>query len=544
MAQFPYRANLSADDIPLLSQLQGQTVIVGKFDQDYTLDSNLNNTQKLQKEKNIPDAYYGHNIVPTGQGYQTVGYVEKVAAMPGVNNFDKVYTLRDPDENKTFYVPANGRNYIFDRNLVSWRSINPIIGHEGALVTIAYLNGETYIFYKKVGCFKYDKVTSTIIPVVLVGLVVANINGICSSNGFLLAWDDDNVIYRSQSVSPLDFTPDPSLGSGAGIPEDIRGKIVVLLPISNGFIVYTTANAVGATFQQNIRYPFIFKEVEGSSGIGAVDHVGYQDNLGEHYVWSKSGLLRVNKSKAIAVFPKITDFLVAKIFEDFDSTTNLFTVNFLATQLNVKMTCVGSRFVVISYGILPGIFTHAIIYDLAHKRFGKLKITHVDCFNFTIPNLSGDISWTMLGDLSWEDLGDTSWADLGIQIQTVETPKEILGFMSSSGQIRIVDFDLIRLTGDDGVLILGKYKFSRSNLLVMDEIAVENMNAGSDFKLALFTSLDGKNTDRITLPYNDINRGLYRHYFTDQVGENHSLGLKGTFHVISLQMVMHPHGRA
>lgn len=545
MSQIEYRANLSGDDIPLLSAFQGQTVIVGRFDQDYALDENPNNVQKLQKEKQIAEAYYCHNVVPTGQGYQSIGYTEKIPASLTGTGFDRCYLLRDINENKSFFSPASGKNFIFDRNRITWQSTNPIVGFENALVTVAYLNGETYFFYKKKGCFKYDKTTGTIVAVVLIGLVVANLNGICASSGFLLAWDDNNTIYRSQSASPLDFTPDSALGSGSAIPEDIRGKIVVILPIANGFIVYTSANAVGATFQQNIRYPFIFKEIEGSAGIISPDHVSWQDNLGEHFAWSKIGLLRLNKSKAIAAFPKITDFFTSKIFEDYDSITDTFTITKLDSQVRIRPTTIGSRYLILSYGLTNSpTFTHAILYDLAFKRFGKLKIDHVDCFNFAVPNVSGDITWDMLGDLTWDDLGDTTWADLATQIITSETPREIVGFLGLTGQIQIIDFDLARLSGDTGILVLGKYQFSRSNLLALDNIMIENIDQGADFILKLLTSLDGKNTAFISTPYKLTDSGQFQEYQTSKVGKNHSLVCKNTFHVASLELTFHPHGRA
>lgn len=547
MSQIYHRANLASDDIPLLSAFQGQTVLMGKLDQDYELNSSPNNPNRLQKEKQLPQAYYCHNVMPTGKGYQSVGYLEKVVAKSGATDFRSIFVLRDVLENKTFFSPSGGKNYFFDRNVGIWNSVSSFPGQENTLVTVAYLNGETYIYYSKLGCFKYNKITHTLDPVVLTGLIAANVNGICSANGFLLAWDDTNTVYRSQSAAPLNFTPDPGLGSGAGIPEDIKGKIVVLLPISNGFIIYTTANAVAGIFQQNIRYPFIFKEVTGSSGVQAPEHVSWTDNSGEHFAWSKAGLLRLNKSTATPFYPEITDFLVAKIFEDFDETTNLFTLTKLTTQLNVKLTSIGSRFLIISYGISGmDTFTHAIVFDLAFKRFGKLKIDHVDCFNYAVPNLSGEITWDMLGALSWTDLGDTTWADLGVNgVKTAETPKEILGFLNNNGQVQIVNFDLAH-SGDAGVLIMGKYQFIRGHLTILDEVEFENADPLANFTLSILTAMDGKNTSAITTPYQDINAGSYHHYLCDEkqcVGKNHSLVAKGTFNLTSLQIIFHDGGK-
>lgn len=542
MAQIPFRANLANDDFPLLSALQGRTVIVGKNDQDYELE--INSQNKLQREKQIPQAYYVHNVMPSGQGYQSIGYIDKIAAHASATDFQGAFIIRDPDENKSLFSPSAGKNYIFDRNLNAWASVSPIIGAENALCTVAYVAGETYIFYKKIGCFKYNKITRVLDSVTLTGLVVTSINGICSANGFLLAWDDMNFVYRSQIADPLNFTPDISLGSGAAIPEDIKGKIVVILPIANGYIVYTTANAVAAIFQQNTRYPFIYREIEGSSGVVSPEHVSWQDNLGEHYAWTIAGMQKINKSKAIPIFPEISDFLVAKVFEDYNTITDSFSITKLGSQLKVHLTVVGARFVVISYGIESGLFTHAIIHDLAFKRFGKLKIDHVDCFTYFVPNLSGEITWEMLDAVSWDDLGDTSWEELGFQISTQETPKEILAFMARDGSVKVANFDLNH-TGDTGVIVLGKYQFVRERLMAIDEIHIENVDDNVNFDLTILSSQDGKNISKKTAPFLSINTGQYRKYLCNNIiGKNHSLAFKGTFHMHSLEMFFHLHGRS
>jgi hypothetical protein len=542
MSQIAYRANLTSDNIPLLSAFKGQTVIYGRFDQDYVLDQSQS-TLKIQKEKDLPEAYYVHNVMPTGLGYQSVGFNDKIAAKSGTPDFKGCYVLRDVDENKSLFSPSLGKNYIFDSNIGRWQSTGGIVGHESALVTVAYLSGETYIFYQKVGCFKYNKTTTALDAVALTGLVVANINGICSANGFLLAWDDANTIYRSQSATPLNFTPDPALGSGSSIPEDIRGKIIVLLPTTNGFIIYTTQNAVGAVFQQNIRYPFIYKEVSASSGIVSPDHVSWNNNLDDHYVWSKGGLQKVNKSKATPIFPEVTDFITAKIFEDYDTTTDEFVITRLTSQLKIMVNAVGGRYIIISYGVDDTKFTHAVVHDLAYKRFGKLKIDHVAVFEYATPNLSGDLSWEDLGELTWEDLGDATWAQLGTQIPTVEEPKDIVAFVGADGNVKTVNFDLVH-EDDSGVAVFGKYKFSRDRLMVLDEIAIENLEQDSNFELLILASIDGKNISQKKVPFLEPSGGQLRTYFTDVVGTNHSIAAKGTFNLVSMELTFHQHGRA
>ena len=542
MAQHTFAANLSSNEIPLLSSLQAKTVIIGRNDQDFELD--VNNQQKLQKERRIPQVYYCHNVMPTDQGYMSVGYSTKIEGLPSVTDFRGAFVLRDIDENKTLFSPSGGKNYIFDRNIAVWRSIGSLVGKDTALVTVAYLDGETYIFYEKTNCYKYNRTTQTLDVVTLTGLTVANINGICSSNGFLIAWDDTNTVYRSQSIDNLNFTPDPTLGSGSGIPEDIKGKITVILPITNGYIVYTTANAVAATFQQNIRYPFIYKEVEGSAGVYSPDHVSWQDNLGHHYALTTAGLQELNKTRATPVFPETTDFIASKIFETFDVTTKTFTTTKLTKQINVHVTAVGSRFVVISYGT-GNIFTHAVVYDLAFKRFGKLKVDHVDCFTYAVPTLSGEITWEMLGELTWDELGDTTWADLGSQVETQEAPKEIIAFLGQDGEVKLVQFDLTR-TDDDAVFICGKYQYTRGRWMALDEILIENIDPDSDYELFVLPSYDGKTPQPAVLPYEvPTSTGYMKHFLCGAVptGLNQSIGVAGSFHILGLELTFHEHGR-
>lgn len=515
MAQIVFRANLANDDFPLLSDFKGQTVIMGRFDQDYELDS-AKQTQSLQKQKQIAQVYYCHNVVPTTEGYQSIGFTQKIAALGGAVDFNEGFVLRDPVENKFLYSPAGGKNYVFDQNVGNWVSRNPIAA-VGKLVTVCYLNGETYIYYEKVGCFRYDQATTAMVPVALTGIVVANINGICAAQGFLVAWDDLNNVYRSQAASPLDFTPDPSLGSGAGIPQDIRGKIVVILPIAGGYIVYTTKNAVAGVFQQNIRYPFIYREVAGSAGITTPNNVSWNNNLGDHYAWTVAGLQKVDKSKAENVYPAVSDFLTAKKFENYDIATDIFTMQNLANNLDTHIAVVGSRYLVISYGVNAGAYTHALIYDIAEKRWGKVKIDHVDCFDYAVPNLVG--------------------------VVTFEDPRGVAGFLQLDGTVKVINFDLVADT-NQGVIVLGKYQFVRERWINVQEIEIENIEQTYTFSLRALCSYDGKNIALVVKdPVQLLNAGRLRRYGGFQIeGKNITLVGVGTFHATSLQITFIPGG--
>jgi len=540
MSQIAYQANLASGFYPFLSRYQGQTVIsVGK-DQAFRQTAIIGESDK-DDNKGVPQLYYCHNAIPTVQGIQSIGYTQKLAGLVGVTNFNGIFLLKDPEENKFLFSPSGGFNYIYNANNTAWQSVSPIISYPtNADITIAYLNGQTYIYFARIGCYKYNRITNLLEPVTLIGINPTLINGICESSGFLLLYDDF-TIYRSQVINQLDFTPDPALGSGSSIPEGLQGKIVCCLKINDGFIIYTTANIVSASFSQNIRFPFTYNEVDGSAGLVHQSQVAWINNTGVHYAWTKVGLQLINKNKATMIHPDVTDFLTSKIFEDFDETTNTFTTTKLTSLLNISIAIVGKRFLVISYGITE--LTHALVFDLSIKRWGKYKITHVAAFEYFIPNLSGEITWEMLGELTWENLGESTWEDFTSQIETVEQPKDTLAFLLKDGTITTVQMDQIG-TNHSGVAVFGKYQYIRERLLQLDDIEVENIDQDmANFTLVLLSSTNGKVIDQITTPFLSENADTYRKYNSTVNAKNHTLAFKGTFCLSSMQLKFNQVGR-
>lgn len=540
MAQIAYRANLLSGHFPFYSAYHGQTVIVPGRDQAFQNQVVIGQDSE-DKDRGIPQLYYCHNVMPTHQGVQSIGFVDRVLPYPGAMDFNEIFIIRDEDENKFLFSPAAGSNYVFRANDNAWTKLSGPIASNNGLVTWAYINGKTYIFYENVNIYEYDEIANTLDIVPIVGITPADIKGICSSSGFLIAWDDFTV-YRSQAVDILDFTPDFSLGSGSSIPQDIAGRIIACLPISNGFIIYTTKNAVSATWSQNIRYPFNYNEITGSAGIIHPRHVAWQNNMSVHYAWTQAGLQKVDKVKAQIVYPELTDFLTAKIFEDYDITTDEFLIQQLSGQVSVKIAVAGKRYLIISYGVTVP-FTHALVHDLALKRWGKIKIEHVAAFEFYLPNLFGEVTWDMLEPFEWDDLEEATWDELATGFETFENPKELLAFIQVDGTVKTVNFDDVH-TNDDGVAVFGRYQFIRERLLSLEEIEVENVaQVVTNFTLKILTSISGKAFARKTTPYKVHDEPALERYLSHVEGKNHSLRFAGTFYLtfLGLKFVVKGH---
>lgn len=539
MAQQRHRANLSAANFPLSQTFFGQSVIVGRSDQNFNreIDSNAD----VDKDRGVPQVIYCHNVVPTGQGFQSVGFDTRIAAAtPAVTDFDQFFTLRDADDNRFLFSPAAGNNYVWDSANFEWTSL-PFAAEapvtEKTLVTVAFIRGITYICYANYGVFTYNTETKVLDPVTLNGLTIENVKGICGAAGYLIVWDDVSVSW-STPTDELDFVPDITTGAGGGSVQDARGKIIACVEITNGFIVYTSKNAVGASYSANVRFPFVFKEVQGSGGIVDITKVSYGDNLGVHYAYTSVGFQVINKGEAKQSFPEVTDFLAGSIFEDFDATTFLFTTEYLTTQLNVKVNVCGDRYVVVSYG-KTSLFTHALVYDITFKRWGKLRIDHVDVAPFEAPNLYGQITYDQLLSLGtlYDDLMDTSYDELweGTWNQA-PVPKQSIGFLSADGTIKTANFN-IRQVGNLGAIVFGKYQYVRDHWIQFHRLEFENIQVDAvDFAVRLLPSLNGKTFVTPVSPVAVTADGLFRDFGCHTTAKNISVACTGTFYLSSMQI--------
>ncbi len=166
-----------------------------------------------------------------------------------------------------------------------------------------------------------------------------------------------------------------------------------------------------------------------------------------------------------------------------------------------KLAIISNRYLVISYGVTT--LTHAIFVDLTLQRWGKLKIAHVDCFEYVYPSSA-----------------------------VVEAPKRSVGFVQQDGTV----FVLVQSYNTDntfGVLLLGKYQLDRNHYTALQEIHLENIKSGSTPKVQVFTTFDGTNPNRVEAKLVN-SQGGYRRYNVRTSGLNHSIAISGSFQADAL----------
>ena len=518
------RLNLTAAYIPLCVSFSGQQTVVRNVEDTNYVITNAYSGEGADKDLGIPMVIYAENVLPTIQGMQSVSYKVKIPASPSfVLNFDQIIAIRDKGEDRYLFSPAQGINYISKNNI--WKAY-PFLNKNSGTVTHAYSQQRTFISYARSGIFEYNTILDTFESVIFSGLNADAINGITNANNYVIAWDDTTVYYSS-AINPTDFVPSLSSGAGATQVTQVRGKIICCLPTADGFIIYTTANAVSATYTDNIRFPWRFKEIDGSAGINSPEHVSYDANYSGHFAWTESGLMAITKDKANLVFPEITDFITNKLVEEYQGETGLqshqnqeplfssetqeFTTRafgknqieeyHLTTQPHVKVTFIGSRYLAFSYGYRTEWFDWVIVYDFALRRFGKLKIYHADCFH-SIP---------------------TPGAQL--------VAKDIFGFLKPDGTVVTVDFS--DSATDSAVMLFGRIQHTRGKLLEIQEIELTSVRPLAT-TIEILPSNDGKNFIPAVIPDRFISERNYTKWHSRVTAVNFTLAIKGTFSAVDL----------
>lgn len=482
MAKYRFRGALAAAQFPLVSVLAGRTVNEGRMDLDVKAPQTVLG-QPSPSQFNTPQVLFAQDVVPTAEGMQSVGYFQKIRPLIGAIDFDQAITLRDEDENNFLFVPARGKNYIWNAATGDWMSTNPFVGWTGKLVTRAYVNGRTFICYEGQGIYEYDAATNTFALQVITGLANADVRGIGSSSNYLIAFTDLEVCWSSL-VDPLDFVPSVTTGAGRSIPQDVKARITAVLGISGGFIIYTAKNAVAAVYTNNSRAPFTFKEIANAGGIQTYEQVTSEQTSGAQYAWTTGGLQKITVQSAEPVSAEVNDFIAGKMWDEFDATTKLITTFYSDSyEFPVKLSFISSRFLIISYSTSDDtqLYQWALYYDTILRRWGRLKIEHTDCFSYPYPNVSGDVTYEMLANTTYDDLSQTTYADLATGVISDPPSKLTIAFLKTNGEVQLMSLDYDKTAEQFGVLIFGKFQLQRSNMLQLQTMDLEGVyQTGSD----------------------------------------------------------------
>lgn len=490
MSQRYYRFNLQETFFPMLSEQVTRTTLVASDG---------------ERETNSPQIAYCHNVMPSAYGLDSVAYAPVIAPFSGLPanlDFEDVRIIFGDVKSRIHLAwDSEGNLYSLLGTSSTWITLPATVPATGGAgfdintVTVATVNGVSYICYSGIAVFTYNEVTNSLDEVTLAGLAIAEVLGVVASAGYLIAYTTEAVAWSS-TIDPIDFVPSQVTGAGGGNVAGIAGDILFSVPHPQGFIIYTVANAIVATFTGNSSYPFKFREVDSSKGGISLDLMAYEANSNTQFIYSKAGLQSVTTQKAESILPEVTDFLAGRRFEDFDETTMQFLITDITTSASMKkkLKFISSRYLVISYGLEE--FTHALVYDAALNKLGKLKYTHSDVFEY---------------------IGEQT-----------EISKENIAFVLRTGEVRVLDFSSVAVS--DGLLLLGKVQYASTRMTKLLGVELENIEDAAQVEVYDLYTMNGKDTSLVQGVESVLGSDLATYNFL-VTAKNHSILIKGKFNL-------------
>ena len=486
--------DLLSPDFPLLSEYHGQTVLI----------SGNNN---LPNDKERPQVYYAHNVLPTTEGYQSIGY-EQLLPRTIYTDITTTVTVYESAFSRVanLIFSASGKLHVAYLDSTEWLEIAAPADIQGRLITKALVRGVTYIYFSGLGCYRYDFGSNSLVAVTLTALSTSSILGIVGNSGYLLAYGNDGSVAWSSTVDTTDFTPSLITGAGSGRLDGALGKTIVAVSVANGIIFFNEKNAVACLYQDNIKYPFSFTPIPGSGGLVSADNtITNALDSQAAYAYTTSGLQAVTVSGAQPILPRVSDFLAGKALETFNEDTNALESITPVATLKKKLAWIADRYLIISYG--DGLLSHAIVFDIYLGRLGKLKVDHVDIFEFNL------------------------------YLNTIyDAPRKSIGVIKRDGTLSVVNPDTA-YAASSGVLILGKYQLTKERFSNLLSVLVENIPAAATFNIYDLPTYDGKSFYGSPLAGHDSGQlGVAKKYYFSSVAKAHTLLCKGRFNLVSGQI--------
>jgi len=539
MAQTIFTADITAAEFPLLFDWAART----SMHIDYRQAEGKPPVQ-------YPQILYAEDVLPVQAGYKSVSYKSVASAVsPADTAFTTIYTVSDTSQNKALIgVTYDSKIFMLTSASPSWVDVTPASWAGTDAVTTGNANGNYYLYLANKGCYLVNITGVALTPTTLTSITATNILGMFSAVNYLCLWDATGTVYWSSTVNPLDFTPSLITGAGSSIPYDLLGKIVTIVPLNNGFVVYTTVNIVLASFSNNTQYPWIFRNANNGSGILNKQQVSNSHDLGFHIANTFTGVLNVTPSGCTVITPELTDFLASKIYESFNFSTNTVVRQDLDSVVATRLAVVGARYVILSYGIAgnPSItYSDAFVYDLVLQRWGRLNYAHSAIFELET-NMEGvPAPYNQASEVgaTYSAASPQTYGGSTVTLNSTPPIGHSIGMLQADGTVLVVYLNYTSIT-DNAVLILGKFQSSRENMVTLQGVAVETIpTTNSGFSLYDMPSVNGKDISAIT-PLIPLSTGTgVRTYGCRLVGKNHSLLFKGSFNLTTVEITAVIEGR-
>lgn len=561
MPQIAYRGNLSAATYPMTIAEAGRSVVIPGPDNNF--DRRVD-PQGEQSDAGIPQAIYLENVLPTTNGYQSVGYLSPTVPMVVPSGaVDIVRTFSSWSSPTTLTgTPARWQSGVVTKiSLFFWNNGKVTSGtfgeievsvFDGAglptvfsynsdilfdLFSTANVAGVCYLFHnEKLYTVEhaYDNavppavvirdVTATVLP----ALFCQNKVAIVGSSNYLI-FLDTTTVYWSSTTTPTDFQSSLVTGAGQIDPNNTDGAMWYAVDSREGFYILSSNNTIQAKYTGNARYPWKFVVIKGSQGLSYPREQLVFGSTDSNYT------VVFESDKQIKLYSDTTgsDFLVAlnnyfknTVRADLDYSTNLFSEQYVRTDF-APVFIYANRYILVSVdnriGDAPTLaqYTGVIVIDLQTSRIGRLKIDHD--YILTVDKSINTATGYIEPLLCFVNVVDNTLKYLNLDIYNKQVYTSC-------------EYDTMQ-----GAILLGKFQHVRSRMVQIEEVELEGPQnkaiiSSPNFSAVLLPSLDGRNFDTPVPLTPSYQSGGLVSYNAHSVGKNVSLLVKGAFSLNTLQL--------
>lgn len=262
-------------------------------------------------------AYEGYNFLPTAYGYRS--YFD-VTPRININSLtaggcDYVIVFQRNDYSVRLVALCNDGIYTADPTTasVSWtKSVSMTALSPGTYKQWSFciIENDLYIYRQAettVSKLSFAGTFSTITPSFL---NMSGQMGIFRANGRLGFWDSANSVSWSSNLDFSDFTPAIETLAGNAIFNDVLGRIVSIRAFGNGFVIYSTKNITGVSYNTSGSMLFSADTIVENAGIWDSKQVctGVSDE--EHYACTNTGIKQIARGFQVKeVFTALYDYL-------------------------------------------------------------------------------------------------------------------------------------------------------------------------------------------------------------------------------------------
>lgn len=488
-----FKGTVTAASFPFSYHHASRSVLLPNLDIAPRTNTNFVGTPD-SLDYNFIQLLLAENVIPIAKGLQSVTFRQQIAPLtPAASDFDQLILINNADGTVAEFCPARGKNYVLIAGSTSWASYDAFTWADAnTLVSKAYLNGRTLIFYERTKCIELDPSGPTFNTLTLnlpSGYAIADIRGNCAASNYHILFTRTTILW-STLADVLEFD-DPDQGSGFQIPLDLKGQITCCVPIPGGFLICSTQNMVAASFTNDASRPFVFREVLSSAGISGPEQITDDANSTGHFAYGEGGLQQVTLQRADGVFPEATDFLSGTEVESWDPVTKTVITTLRAQNLTSKLRFLGSRYLAISYGAHTDYFDFILLHDLVLQRWGKLRVRHVDCDTFPIGAFGTSIPYYALVG-SYADQGTLRYEDY----YTGETALQLrsdFAVLQSDGTVLIMQVtDRTGSTANPpSIVLFGHIQIKRDRYVTIQSVELDGIAPTTAPEVTLLGSLTG-----------------------------------------------------